>query len=124
VPDHAGDLDARVGRAPGPVVRAIAFQATPCVPRCAVLAIGTIARTAPGYATAHSRACIPPSDPPLTASTDSIPSARRNARCARTMSPTVTTGKVAPYGLPLAGSMDVGPVEPRHEPMRFVHTTK
>jgi hypothetical protein len=40
------------------------------------------------------------------------------------MSATVTTGNVAPYGSPVAGSVDPGPVEPRHDPMRLEQTTK
>ena len=79
---------------------------------------------ASGYATAHSRACIPPSEPPLAANTRSMPSSRRNARCARTMSPTVTTGKSPPYGRPVRGFVEFGPVEPRQLPMRLLQTTK
>jgi hypothetical protein len=40
------------------------------------------------------------------------------------MSATVITGKSGPYGLPVAGSTDDGPVVPRQPPSRFVETTK
>src|SRR5690349_18911085 len=40
------------------------------------------------------------------------------------MSATVITGKSGPYGLPVAGSIDDGPVVPRQPPSRFVDTTK
>ncbi len=39
------------------------------------------------------------------------------------MSATVITGKSGPYGLPVAGSADDGPVVPRQPPSRFVETT-
>ena len=42
----------------------------------------------------------------------------------RTMSATVITGKSDPYGEPVAGSMEEGPVVPRQPPSRFVETTK
>ena len=53
-----------------------------------------------------------------------MPSSSRNARSVRTMSATVITGKSGPYGLPVAGSTDDGPVVPRQPPSRFVETTK
>ncbi len=53
-----------------------------------------------------------------------MPSTSRNARSVRTMSATVITGKSGPYGLPVAGSVDDGPVVPRQPPSRFVETTK
>src|ERR1700755_1555732 len=40
------------------------------------------------------------------------------------MSATVITGKSGPYGRPVAGSIDDGPVVPRQPPSRFVDTTK
>ena len=40
------------------------------------------------------------------------------------MSATVITGKSEPYGFPVAGSSDDGPVVPRQPPSRFVETTK
>ena len=104
--------------------RAIAFQATPCGCRACVLAIATTASTWSGNRIAHSNACIPPSEPPATAASRSMPSTSRNARSVRTMSATVITGKSGPYGLPVAGSIDDGPVVPRQPPSRFVETTK
>ena len=67
---------------------------------------------------------MPPSEPPATAASRSIPSSVKNARCARTMSATVITGKSEPYGRPVAGFGDDGPVVPRQPPRRFVLTTK
>ena len=66
----------------------------------------------------------PSSIDPATAASRGIPSTSRNARWVRTMSPTVMTGKSAPKGSPVAGSMDDGPVVPRQPPSRFVDTTK
>ena len=40
------------------------------------------------------------------------------------MSATVMTGKSDPYGRPVAGLTDEGPVVPRQPPSRFVQTTK
>ena len=40
------------------------------------------------------------------------------------MSATVITGKSDPYGRPVAGSIDDGPVVPRQPPSRLVETTK
>ena len=41
-----------------------------------------------------------------------MPSSSRKARSVRTMSATVITGKSDPYGRPVAGSIDDGPVVP------------
>src|SRR5260370_30020825 len=81
-------------------LRAMAFQAMPWLPRRAVLAIDSAERTIRGYATDHSSACMPPNDPPAMASSDSMPSASSRRFSARTMSPTVITGKFSAYGLP------------------------
>ena len=40
------------------------------------------------------------------------------------MSATVMTGNSDPYGAPVAGLTDEGPVVPRQPPSRFVETTK
>ena len=53
-----------------------------------------------------------------------MPRTSRNARSVRTMSATVITGKSDPYGRPVAGSIDDGPVVPRQPPSRLVETTK
>ncbi len=89
-----------------------------------MLAIATTASIWSGYRIAHSNACMPPSEPPATAASRSIPSSSRNARSVLTMSATVITGKSEPYGLPVAGSSDDGPVVPRQPPSKFVETTK
>ena len=58
-----------------------------------MLAIATTASIWSGYRIAHSNACMPPSEPPATAASRSIPSSSRNARSVLTMSATVITGK-------------------------------
>ncbi len=55
---------------------------------------------------------MPPIDPPTTQSHLSIPRWRVSAACTRTMSRIVTVGKREPYGRPVDGSIDAGPVEP------------
>ena len=104
--------------------RAMAFQAKPWGWRAWVLAMATTASTWSGNKMAHSSACIPPREPPATAASRSMPNSSRKARSVRTMSATVITGKLAPYGWPVAGSSDDGPVVPRHPPRRLVETTK
>ena len=104
--------------------RAIAFQARPCGCRACVLAMATTASTWSGYRIDHSNACMPPSEPPATAASRPIPSTSRNARSVRTMSATVITGKSLPYGRPVAGSGEDGPVVPRQPPSRLVAITK
>ena len=64
-----------------------------------MLAIATTASIWSGNRIAHSNACMPPSEPPATAASRSIPSSSRNARSVLTMSATVITGKSEPYGL-------------------------
>ena len=78
-----------------------------------------------GTCTAHSSACMPPSEPPATAASARDAELAAGARAAtRTMSATVITGKSDPYGRPVAGLVDDGPVVPRQPPSRFVLTTK
>ena len=67
---------------------------------------------------------MPPSEPPATAASRAMPSSSATPARARTMSATVMTGKSDPYGLPVAGFVDEGPVVPRQPPSRFVLTTK
>ena len=55
---------------------------------------------------------MPPSEPPTTSATRSIPSASSNAHCAAAWSRVETDGKRAPYGRPVLVSMDVGPDVP------------
>ena len=78
----------------------------------AVVASGMAARIRSGWCAAHSSTCIPPIEPPTTHSSRSMPRWSISRSCARTMSPMVTTGKRSPYGLPVAGLMLPGPVEP------------
>ena len=77
-----------------------------------------------GASSAHCSACIPPSDPPTAACSRSTPSVRSSARCTVLRSRTVIRGKSRPYGSPVAGSIDDGPVVPWQPPRRFAHTTK
>ena len=58
-----------------------------------------------------------PSEPPITAAKRSMPRRSASRACASTQSSTVTTGKSAPQGLPVAGLIDAGPVEPKQLPM-------
>ena len=69
-------------------------------------------RTARGRASATSSATIPPSEPPTTRSSRSTPSASRRRHWARAWSRVETAGNDAPYGRPVAGSTEVGPVVP------------
>src|SRR6187402_1717878 len=87
-------------------------------------AIDTQCAMRSGYWIVHDNACIAPSDPPITAAHRSMPSKSASRACALTQSSTVTTGKLAPYGLPDAGSIDIGPVEPKHDPRLLTPTTK
>ncbi len=67
----------------------------------------------------------PPSEPPATAASRAMPSSSRSARCARTMSATVMTGKSdAVRAGQSRGWSTIGPVVPRQPPSRFVLTTK
>ena len=49
----------------------------------------------------------------------SMPSARSSARCTSARSRTVNSGKSSPYGSPVAGLIDDGPVVPLQPPSRF-----
>ena len=88
------------------------------------VAIATSERTRRGYMTAHSSACMPPIDPPITDSQRVIPRYSPNLDWARTMSRIVTTGKRDPYGRPSSGCGDDGPVDPWQPPSTLAHTTK
>ena len=54
-------------------------------------------------------ACMPPIDPPETASSRGMPSESISIFCSRTMSPIVITGNDIAYGQPVAGLIDAGP---------------
>jgi len=60
----------------------------------------------------------------MTASSLSMPKWSIRCRWALTMSPMVTTGKSKPYGLPVWGLTEDGPVEPLQPPIRAVTTGK
>ena len=55
---------------------------------------------------------MPPSEPPTTRATRSMPSASSSAHWAAAWSRVEIDGKRAPYGRPVRGSTDVGPVVP------------
>ena len=57
---------------------------------------GRIDRTLPGYITAHSSTCIPPIEPPTTASQRPIPRRSASRAWTLTMSRTVTVGNRDP----------------------------
>jgi hypothetical protein len=52
------------------------------------------------------------------------PRSSRSRFCARTMSRMVMTGNRIPYGRPVSGSGEAGPVLPEQPPSTFEHTTK
>ena len=62
----------------------------------AVVAMATSAPTRSGNITAHSSACMPPIDPPITACQRRMPSASANDAWVRTMSRIDTTGNDEP----------------------------
>ncbi|MNI52737.1 hypothetical protein D3C73_1075400 [compost metagenome] len=80
--------------------------------------------TRSGKVMAQLSACMPPSDPPITAAKRSMPKWSATRAWARTQSSTVNTGNAAPQGLPVAGLMLAGPVEPKHEPRLLTPITK
>ena len=63
-------------------------------------------------------------DPPITAASRPIPRESSSARSASTMSAIVTMGNDNPYGFPVLGSREAGPVDPMHPPITFEQTTK
>ena len=65
-----------------------------------------------GYRATQSSTCIPPRLPPITPNRVSIPKWRTSAACTSTMSPTVMNGNRSPYGSPLTGFRQLGPVVP------------
>ena len=87
-PHHAGS----------PMIAFLAtqFQPMPWAERPAVLATAITASTSSGKRAAHSSACMPPREPPEIPRSRRTPSSWSPAREARTMSPTVITGKSGP----------------------------
>src|SRR5215475_2101806 len=67
---------------------------------------------------------MPPRLPPITAAKRSMPSRSASRACASTQSSTVTIGKSEPQGWPVAGLVDIGPLEPKQLPRLFTPTTK
>ena len=90
----------------------IRFQAMAIGPVAAGAAIGMTCRDRPWPLEGHLERHHPPSEPPVTSASRSIPRASRSAHCARAWSRVVTSGNAEPYGRPVAGSSELGPVEP------------
>jgi hypothetical protein len=67
---------------------------------------------------------MPPIEPPVTQSSFFMPSLSSSMAWARTMSRTVTSGKLRPYGSPVAGSTSAGPLDPMQPPMTLAQITK
>ena len=78
----------------------------------AVVEASTSAPTRSGNIAPHSSACMPPMEPPTTARHRAMPSRSARSAWTRTMSRMVTTGNVEPYGAPVEGSTEAGPVVP------------
>ena len=89
-----------------------------------MLAITRQLATRSGKVMAQLNACMPPNDPPMTAAKRAMPKWSATRACACTQSSTVSTGKAAPQGLPVAGLMLAGPVEPKQEPRLLTPITK
>ena len=104
--------------------RATAFSDIACADGRGVVASTMAEATRSGYWVAHSSACIPPMLPPSTQKSLSMPSRSIRSAWAFTMSRTVMTGKVRLYLFPVFGLVEVGPVEPKQEPMTLVQMTK
>ena len=67
---------------------------------------------------------MPPSEPPATVNSESMPRWSSSIACARTMSRTVMTGKSRPQGMPVCGLVEAGPVVPMQAPTTFGQITK
>ena len=104
--------------------RPTSLKAICCALWRVVQAMGMAATTRSGKATAHSSACMPPMEPPVTASSRSMPNQSISIFCRRTMSPMVITGNDMAYGQPVAGLMEDGPVVPRQPPSTLEQMTK
>lgn len=104
--------------------RATSLKPMFCADRRGVLAMTTQLATRSGSVMAQLRACMPPSEPPITAAKRSMPKWSATRACACTQSSTVSTGNAAPQGLPVSGLMLAGPVEPKHEPRLLTPMTK
>lgn len=88
-----------------------------------VVAIGMADRIRFGYETIHCRACMPPMEPPMTDSSFSMCRASIRCCCALTMSWMLISGKLRPYGLPVCGFIEDGPVDPWQPPITLLQIT-
>ncbi len=104
--------------------RATSLKAMFCADRRAVLATTMQSPTRSGQVIAQLRACMPPSDPPITAAKRPMPKWSATRAWACTQSSTVSSGNDAPQGRPVAGSIVAGPVEPKHDPRLLTPMTK
>ena len=95
-----------------------------CADRLGAVATAMHSRRRPGWRSVQLSACMPPRLPPSTAASCAMPRRSSRRAWASTQSSTVTTGKSAPQGRPVAGLVCVGPVEPKHEPGLFTPMTK
>src|SRR6056297_1838657 len=77
-----------------------------------------------GNLTLHSRVCMPPIDPPITANILFMPRCSIKYFWALTISPIVTIGNCSEYGRFVFGFMDPGPVDPIQPPRTLGQMTK
>ncbi len=80
-------------------------------------------RTRSGKVAAHSKARMPPMEPPTTAAQESIPKASASASSARTVSRMVMRGNRLPQAFPSCAGLE-GPVVPWQPPSTLGATTK
>src|SRR6478609_2926236 len=66
---------------------------------------------------------MPPIELPITQASVSMPSDRTTACAAFAQSSIDRSGKARRYGVPVAASIDAGPVEPLQLPRLLTHTT-
>src|SRR3954468_14082810 len=85
-----------------------------CALAATAVLMATRPRTRSGNITAHSRACMPPIEPPTMASHCLTPSSLATVTWLRTMSRMEITGNVEPYGVGdvASGRNEDGPVLP------------
>jgi hypothetical protein len=92
--------------------RPVDHHAICCALAATAVEMGTIECTRSGCMTAHSNACMPPMEPPMTQCQRSTPRWSARTTWLRTQSRTVTTGKRLPHGFPSTGCGLAGPVVP------------
>ena len=104
--------------------RATSLNAMFCADRFGAAAMTSAWRMRSGYRIAHGSACMPPRLPPITAANCRDAEAVGQPRLR--VDPVLDRDqrKVAPQGLPVAGSIDCGPVEPKQLPRLFTPMTK